>query len=105
MRIMAFAGLHDSRLVTVRMLYLIFVHLTGWWVLLERSSAVKDAEVAGAAAGARGAAPPASAAEAGLGSTGRSGRPGPAAAAVLRMGRLVMPDTLLRWHQRMVRWH
>jgi putative transposase len=35
----------DGRLVTIRMLYLIFVRLTGWLALLARSSASKDAEL------------------------------------------------------------
>jgi hypothetical protein len=35
----------DCRLVSMRMLYLIFVRPTGWLALLARSSASKDAEL------------------------------------------------------------
>ncbi len=36
-------GCQDGRLVTARMLCLIFVCLTGWMALLARSAASKDA--------------------------------------------------------------
>ena len=38
-------GWQDRRLVTIRLLYLIFVRLTGWLILLGRSAASKDAEL------------------------------------------------------------
>jgi putative transposase len=87
------------------MLYLLFIRVAGWMVLLARSAASKDAEllVLGHEVAVL-----------------RRQNPGPkrdwADRAVLaglarllprplRMTRLVTPDTLLRWHRRLVRWH
>ena len=87
------------------MLYLIFVRLAGWMALLARSGASKDAELLvlrqEVAVLRR-----------------QNPRPRPdwtdrmvlAALARLlprtaRMSRLGTPDTLLRWHRRLVRWH
>jgi putative transposase len=86
------------------MLYLMFVRLTGWVALLARSSASKDAELLVLRH------------EVAL---LRRQHPRPrldwADRAVLaalarllprppRINRLVAPDTLLRWHRRLVRW-
>src|SRR5215472_8375148 len=86
------------------MLYLIFVRLAGWMVLFARSSASKDAELLVQRQEV---------------AVLRRQHPKPrldwADRAVLaalarllprpfRMSRLVTPDTLLRWHRRLVRW-
>jgi putative transposase len=86
------------------MLYLLFVRLAGWMALLARSSASKDAELLVLRQEV---------------TVLRRQNPRPkldwadrAVIAALtrllpkpyRMSRLVTPDTLLRWHQRLIRW-
>src|SRR5512142_141221 len=86
------------------MLYLIFVRLTGWMVLPARSSASKDAELLVlrqevAVLRRQNPKPKLDWADrAVLAALARLLR------RPLRMSRLVTPDTLLRWHRRLVRW-
>ena len=89
--------------MTIRMLYLIFVRLTGWLALLARSSASKDAELLVprqevAVLRRQNPRPKLDWADrAVLAALARLLPP-------LRMRRLVTPETLLRWHRRLVRW-
>jgi putative transposase len=87
------------------MLYLIFIRLTGWMALLARSAASKDAELLVlrqevAVLRRQHPRPRLEWADRAVLAALTRLLPRP-----LRMSRLMTPDTLLRWHRRLVRWH
>jgi putative transposase len=86
------------------MLYLFFVRLTGWMALLARSAASKDAELMVlrqevAVLRRQDPKPKLDWADRMVIAALARLLPRP-----LRMSRLVTPDTLLRWHRRLIRW-
>lgn len=90
--------------MTVRMLYLMFVRLAGWRALLARSAASKDAELLVlrqevAVLRRQNFSPKLDWADRAVIAALARRLP-----RRLRMSRLMTPDTLLRWHRRLVGW-